>query len=206
MLLFSDCLYVEEFMNKVLFLILTLVVLIVGMYVFDIVAAEYILSDYYVPIDVSGMEDDEAMPFEEYLERIQNGDESVVENFEMLPWDIKMMQFRSMSYRIFIFVISVVLSIFAGFVIKSNRIDFGYLRLDSSERIINMVRIALYVSTVMLLFIIAQKYVFAFLLGWLSTVIWTVILVALNIWILNIIYAFKERRALKKPAIKPLGK
>ncbi len=184
-------------MNKLLFLILTLVVLIVAMYVFDIIAGEYLVSDYYVPMDTSEMGDDGSMPFEEYMGYIRSGEDPGIEDFSELPWDIKMINFRSMVYRVFIFVVAVVLSVFGGFVMKENRVDFSLLQLDPAYRIVNMARIAMFVTAVMIVIITAQRYASVFLLGWLYPAIWLIILAILIVWILNIIYAIKDNRAAK---------
>ncbi len=184
-------------MNKLLFLVLTLIILIVGMYVFDMIAGQYLLTDYYVPLDVSVIEDDISMPLDEYLEYVKNGEDPGIESIDELPWDIKMINFKSMTFRIFIFVVSVLLSIFGGFVLKGNRIDFSLLQLDPTYKKINMVRIAMYVSAVMAMIMTSRKYASAFLIGWLYPVIWLIILGVLIVWTLNIIYAIKENRASK---------
>ena len=199
----------EGFMNKVLFLVLTVVSLIILMYVSDYVSASYLLSDKYVPQEnfAETQEDsffENAMPLDEYKQKIKNGEDPGIESPEQMPIEIQLLQAKSFILRIFIFVLSIILSVFGAFVIKSRRVEFSYMAMDSSERAVNTTRIILYVVIAMTAYMMSQRYPFTYLLGWVSTVIWVINLLAIMIWVLNVIYAFKERRALSGKALKPL--
>lgn len=196
-------------MNKLLFLIITVLLFIILMFVSDYVAASYLLSDYYVPReDIEQTQDDEylenAMPLDEYKQMIKNGEDPGIETPEQMPIDIQLLQAKSFLLRIFIFAMAIILSIFGAFIIKSTRIEFSYMALNSAERAINTTRIVLYVSIAMGAYTLSQRYPFTYLLGWASTALWVMALLAIMIWVLNIIYAFKERRRLSGKALKPL--
>lgn len=195
-------------MNKLLFLTLTTLCLIILIVASSVVESNYIVSDYYIPNDMfqseDGVEvDSAAMPLKEYLEYVDKGIDPEFEDFTEYPLEFQLVEAKSALLRIFSFIIILTLSIFAGFLIKDNRIDFSVLALDSNEKGINMARIAMYVSIIMTVFITSQSYPFNYIVGWIPTVLWIISLLAIMVWILNIIYAFKERKALKGKTIKP---
>lgn len=198
-------------MNKLLFLVLTLLCFIILMFVSDYVSASYLLSDSYVPKENRQVSEDDSyaantMPLEEYREKIKNGEDPGIETPEEMPIEIQLLQANSFLLRIFIFVLSVLLSIFGAFVIKSRRIEFSVMALNSDERVVNTVRIVLYVMVAMIAYMLSQKFPFNYLLGWVPTVLWVICLIAIMIWILNIIYAFKERRNMGGKPLKPMRK
>ena len=93
-------------MNKLLFLIITMLLFIILMFVSDYVAASYLLSDYYVPReDIEQTQDDEylenAMPLDEYKQMIKNGEDPGIETPEQMPIEIQLLQAKSFLLRIF---------------------------------------------------------------------------------------------------------
>ena len=195
-------------MKKILFLVLTLLSLIILNIVSDFVDTKYLLSDFYTSqFNIEEGTQDEfsnnTMPLDEYLDMIKNGEDPGLEDPSQFPLDIQYLNIRSFILRIFIFIITLALTGFAAFAMKSDRVDFAVLALDSSERGVNMVRISMYIISFMAAVLNAQKYPLVFLWGWIPTVLWAVNLIAITIWVLNIIYAFKERRAQKGKKLKP---
>lgn len=198
-------------MNKTLFLVLTVISLILLMFVSDYTSASYLLSDNYIPqVKTEEDTDDEyinnAMPLEEYKQKIKNGEDPGIDDPAEMPIEIQLIQANSFMLRIFIFVLSVVLSIFAAIIIKSRRIEFSVMALNSDERAINMVRIGLYVVVAMSAYLNSQKYPFTFVMGWVTTLLWMINMLAIMIWIFCIIYAFKERKKFSGKTLKPLRK
>ena len=198
-------------MNKLFFLLITLALFLGLMFATDYISVTYLLSDNYVPKNNYNEEEmqeymKDAMPLEEFREKSAAGEEIDIQSPEEMPIEIQMAQFYSYFLRIAIFVVTLILSFFAAFIIKDSQVDFSVMALNSDERGINMARIALYVSVIMATYVSAQKYPFTYLLGWVSTVLWALTFLVIMIWILNIIYAFKKRRQMGGRALKPLRK
>ena len=198
-------------MNKVLFLLITLALFLGLMFATDYISVTYLLSDSYVPRNNYNEEEMQeylgnTMSLDEFREKTAAGEEIDIESPEEMPIEIQMAQFYSYLLRIFIFVMTLILSFFAAFIIKEKTIDFTVMALNSDERGINMARIALYVTVIMATYLSAQKYPFTYPLGWVSTVLWALVFLATMIWILNIVYAFKKRRQMGGRALKPARK
>ena len=198
-------------MNKLFFILITIALFLGLMFATDYISVTYLLSDDYVPKNQYDEQEvqqymEDAMPLEEFREKTASGQEIDIQSPEEMPIEIQIAQFYSYLLRIFIFVVTLILSFFAAFIIKDKNIDFTVMALDSDERGINMARISLYMTIVMATYFSAQKYPFTYLLGWVSTLLWALTFLVIMIWILNIIYAFKKRRQMGGRMLKPLRK
>ena len=192
-------------MNKILFIVITLLVFITLIFLGDYVGGSYLLSDQYVTNEAlyENIEDENIVSLDDYIEKTKNGEGVIVDNFNDYPIEIQLLQVKSFIIRVFIVIITIILMIISIFIIKSNRIEFTVLMLDNSERGINMVRIALYVVIIMVAFTASQTYPLTYFLGWTMSLMWIITLLVIMIWILNIIYAIKDRKALKQAVLKP---
>lgn len=190
-------------MNKYIFWILTLVLALVLVFLVGYIGTAYLFSDKYVPNEMyEEVNGDEFITLDEFKAIIEKGE--TIENVEFadIPFELQMVQAKSFITRIVVMVISLFLTIAVGFIIKGKRIEFDVLMLDSSNKKINGVRIALYVIIIMVAFMSSQTYPILYLLGWAQILILILSLLVLTVWILNILYALAERRALKGNKIK----
>ncbi len=186
-------------MNKVVFLILTFVILIVSILVSDYTSINYLMGDYYVASqEIYENEQDQylsdALTLDEYKEKIKKEEPLGIEDVSQLPIEIRIIQTESFLLRVLVFGMLVILIIFSTFVIKSKKIKFSVMTFDSKETILNIIKISLYLMIVITAYMNSRFYPNNFLLGWSVPFMWGISMLAIVIWALNIIVALKEIR------------
>jgi hypothetical protein len=143
---------------------------------------------------------EEYLELDEFFNGLQNSqtEEDVNALMEKMPFEMRMVQAKAFLVVVFCMIISMVLILFVGLVIKDKKLDFSILMLDSSEKKINIVRISLYIVMLMVAFTASTKYPAAFLPGWGLAVLWLVYIFMLIVWTINILYALKKRKLQKR--------
>jgi hypothetical protein len=188
-------------MNKYLFWVLTLVVSLILCVMVYYTGNSYLTSEQYVPLPKESIpQDGEYLELDEFFEGIENiqTEEEANDLMEKMPIEMRIVQAKAFLVVIFCMIMSMALILFVAFVIKDSKIDFSVLPLDSSDKKINVVRISLYIVLLMVAFTSSTKYPPAFLPGWGLAVLWLGYIFMIIVWILNILYAFKERKQQKK--------
>lgn len=188
-------------MNKYLFWLLTMVVSLILCVMVYFAGYSYLTSDQYVPMEGLTEDTDEYMELDEFFEALKNSqtEEEVNALVDKMPLEIRLVQARAFLVGLFCMIVSMVLVVFIGWLFKDEKkVDFSVLELDPSDKKINIVRISLYILLLMVAFISSQAYPITYLLGWGVTLLWVGYVFILMVWILNIIYSFRNRRQQKK--------
>ena len=183
-------------MNKYVFWVLTLLFSLVLLFGNDYINATYLLSDKYVETDmVKNSYNQGYMSIAEYKESISNADVIEVEN---QPIEFQVLYFKYYVTGIVIIVFLLLITVALEIIIKSKRIKLDVFKFNGDEKKMNILRIILYMLTIMTSTMTFNIYPLNYFLGWVQTFIWIITWFLVIAWALNIIYAIRDNRLTRK--------